>query len=69
LSSLKKWVDLYGIEKLSSELGVTSFAVRHWIKRKGFPRVETILLIAKLSKGKLDANSIIDSCKKGSRKC
>lgn len=68
------WVaDYGGPEKLALELRVTSFAVRHWLKRKGSPKLATIRKLAALSKGALTFESIARDtsppAKKGGKKC
>lgn len=61
-SRLRVWVKDYGgAEKVAIDLGVTSYAVRWWLNRRGYPKVETLLKIRELSKNKLSLEDIIYS--------
>lgn len=63
-SAFQDWVVKNGGPvNVASILDVTPFAVRHWVNRKGWPKVKTILEIIELSGGKLTFETIVDSCK------
>lgn len=57
----RNWIEKQGgSDRVAVALDVTSFAVRHWRDRKGYPKIETIRKIVKLSKGELTLSDVID---------
>ncbi len=64
MNKFEKWAaDMGGPRKLSEMLGVTHWAVKFWLKKKGYPQVETIEKIIKLSKGRLTFADIVAGCR------
>jgi DNA-binding phage protein len=60
---LQRWVERYGgPDKLAVELGVSSLTVRFWLKRRGYPQVDTMRRVVELSGGHLSYDDIIVSC-------
>lgn len=55
-----KWISVVGVNDLAEALGVDPATVRHWRRGQGFPRVEQMRLIKKLSKGQVGYEQIID---------
>lgn len=65
---LQTWVKNYGgTSKLAKRLGITPWTVRHWLRREGYPKVETMGVLIDLSKGKLTYETIIESTKPRSK--
>lgn len=59
----RKWVvNSGGAEGVARALGVTSHAVRFWLRRKGYPTIDTMRAIVKRSKGQVDYHDIIEAC-------
>lgn len=66
MKDFQSWIEDYGgVPKLAKRLKVTPHAVRTWIKREGYPKVETMRELVKLGKGKLTFETIIESTKPG----
>lgn len=56
---LKNWIDNYGgIPKLASELNISEWTIRVWLRGDGSPTSETIMKLITLSKGKLSFQQI-----------
>ena len=61
-TAIQTWVrDFGGVGKVADKLGVTDVAVRNWVKRRGWPKVDIILKLIKLSKGELTFDNIVAS--------
>lgn len=64
MQNFQAWIEDYGgVDKLAKRLKVTPQAVYTWVKRQGYPKVETMRALVKISKGKLTYVSIIESTK------
>lgn len=60
MTRFSKWVEEFGGPvKLAYTLGVSDFAVRHWLNGLGTPKVTNIQELIKLSKGKLTFEDIV----------
>jgi hypothetical protein len=56
----EQWVNEYGKEELTTELGIDRSTLDHWIARRHEPRIPHIQRLKKLSRGKLTYDDIID---------
>lgn len=57
------WVASYGTTaELAAKLQVSVRTINHWVNREGYPKVDTMRELIKLSKGVLSYEVIIDSC-------
>jgi DNA-binding phage protein len=62
--SFQSWVDRSGgTERVARKLGTTNAAVKRWVNKQGWPKVETILDLIEISKGELTFETIIQSTK------
>lgn len=62
--TLQKWVKDYGGPvKLALRLDVYAVTVRHWLHRRGYPKVDTMRKLIQISKNALSYESIIESCR------
>lgn len=67
--TLKQFIMNYGgPNKVAKKLGVTSFAVRYWIRNQSTPRPETLLKLVKISKGQLTHQSVLKETLKTKKK-
>jgi len=58
--SLKIWVEEYGgISKLAKRLKITDHAVRAWLRGESTPCLKNLIVIVKLSEGKLKLDQVI----------
>lgn len=65
----KKWVDNYGgTKRLAKKLGTTEAAVYHWLSGKGWPKVDTIRDIIKISKNELTFSDIVGPARPSMRR-
>ncbi len=68
MQDFQKWLlDYGGASKLASRLNIHHSTVLVWVRREGYPKVETMCAIVKLSKGKLTLESIVESIKPGKK--
>lgn len=68
-SHFQNWLENYGgPEKLARKLGVTVYVVNRWKRRAGWPKVENLIEIQKLSKGELTLEQIIESTRPNTKK-
>lgn len=68
MQEFQSWIDdSGGIHKVAKKLGTTRTAVWGWYHRRGWPKVDTIVKILKLSNGRLTFEKIVDSTKPQSK--
>lgn len=61
MNPFQKWVrDFGGPDRLAVALGVSSWAVRVWLTRKGYPKVDNMREMIRLSKKQLTYEIIIN---------
>lgn len=57
----QNWLATYGQEKLATRLNVSPHTVHFWRFKRGWPRVDYIVEIVRLSKGVLTFDDIVKS--------
>ncbi len=58
-----KWIESYpdGLFGLAADLGVTPNAVRTWLKRKAYPKIDTLRVLSSMSK--MSFEEIVRDCR------
>lgn len=53
------WTEQYGVGNIADTFGISKGAVWHWRAKRSLPKMEFILRMVAMSKGQLDADTII----------
>ncbi len=59
-SSFDEWIDKTGLEQIAIKLGVKRITVWYWRSHRGYPKIDHMRAIRRLTKGAVTYEMMID---------